>query len=189
MYILPYAHTMVNALSAYLDQPTALVSPTAHSSSLLRVLYICFGLTLIFALSHFYTLHLVDGTWDVASIAAGYFLLRPQQRGAVSGHSLRWLTRYSLWNAFNVLLYVAAFVYQLMLGYPPVLPLNPVGGWDAITKTQRETAIVTYDVEPVAYIAIAVVLGLLYSELKAMSYRAATIGGERGETYHSLITT
>ena len=180
---------MTNALSTFLDQPAALVPPTAYSATLQRVLYICFGLTLVFALSHYYTLHIVDGTWDLASIAVGFYLIRPLQRDGHSGYSLRWLTRYTLWNLFNVSLYVAALMYQLALGYPPVLPLNPVGGWDALEKTQQEIALVSYDVEPAAYIAIAVVLKLLYSELKAVSYRAVRITGERGETYHSLVGT
>jgi hypothetical protein len=178
---------MVNALSTFLDQPAALVSPTTYSLTLQRSLYICFGLTLLFAASHYYTLHLVDGTWDAASIAVGFYCIRPLRRGVgQSGFSLRWLTRYSLWNLFNVSLYVAAFVYQQVLGYPPVLPLNPPGGWDALDKTQKEVAIVSYDVEPAAYIAIAVVLWLLYKELKAVPYRPVG-AAEKGETYQSLI--
>ena len=177
---------MANALSTFLDQPVALVSPTAYSVTLQRVLYICFGLTLLFALSHFYTLHLVDGTWDLVSILIGFYVIRVLQRDGTRGYSLRWLTRYSLWNLFNVALYVAALVYQVVLGYPPVLPFNPVGGWDALDNTRKEIAVLSYDVEPAAYIAIAVVLALLYSELKAKSYRAVGTG-ERGETYHSLI--
>ena len=117
----------------------------------------------------------------------GLYVVRPLQRDGRSGFSLRWLTRHSLWNLFNVAPSVAAFVFQLVLGYPPVLPLKPPKGWDALDKTQQETAIVSYDMEPAAYIAIAVVLTLLYGELKAVSYRPVGSTGDRGDTYQSLI--
>ena len=179
---------MVNALSSYLDQPLALVSPTAYSVTLQRMLYLSFVTVLLFAASHFYSHHFVDGLWDVGSIALGFYLIRPTQEGVSNGYSLRWLTRYSLWNLFNVFLYVAAFVFQQVMGYPPVLPGNPPGGWESLDKTQQRVAIVAYDLEQLAYIAAAVILWLLYKELKSVSPRAGRLSGERGETYHSLMT-
>ena len=88
----------------------------------------------------------------------GVLALRRVLRDGQRGVSLRNVVWYTALTVFNAALYVAAYLYQLQYGHPPELPANPATDWSLLTDGQRSTAIRTYQLEQLPYIAMAVAL-------------------------------
>ena len=102
--------------------------------------------------------HYLDAAWDVGSVVLGVLSLRRVVREGQRGLSLRYVVWYTALTVFNALLYVAAWLYQRFNGYPPPLPANPATPWSQLTVQQQNTALLTYQLEQLPYIAMAVAL-------------------------------
>ena len=79
-------------------------------------------------------------------------LVRDGQRGL----SLRYVVWYAALSVLNVGLYVGAWLFQVAKGFPPILPANPAIPWNKLTSHQRSTALLTYQLEQLPYIALAI---------------------------------
>ena len=102
--------------------------------------------------------HWLDAAWDIGSLVLGVLSLRRVLRDGQRGLSLRYVVWYAALTLFNLALYLAAYIYQRVKGYPPVLPFNPVTAWSLLSKQQQNTALLTYTLEQLPYAAMAVAL-------------------------------
>ena len=100
--------------------------------------------------------HYLDGAWDVGSLVLGVLALQRVVRDGQRGLSLRYVVWYAALSVINAGLYIAAWLYQRANGYPPVLPANPWIDWTKLTTHQRSTALLTYQLEQLPYIALAI---------------------------------